>query len=446
MQPTFGQRVLLGLYALVLHLAFPITLYHLVWRGMRQREYLRRWTERYGWLEGKLDLHDAIWVHAVSVGEVIAARPLVDGLLKRHPGRPLLITTITPTGSERVRALWGDRVHHVYLPYDLRAMVQRFLDRARPALAVIVETEIWLNLYVECERRGIPLMMVNARLSERSLRGYLPVRSLARLAMQSVDLVAAQSRADAGRLAQIGARSDRIIVTGNLKYDLALPEGVQEQGLLWRRGWGEDRPVWMAASTHGPEEADVLAAHQAVLEQHPDALLLWAPRHPERFGPVMALAQEAGLSVRTRRGQRLPVADTQVFIVDTIGELLWFFAAADLAFVGGSLCPVGGHNVLEPAALGVPSVVGPHTFNFVEVTRRLEQAGGVLQVADAAAMAGAVRALLDDPARCRGMGAKARAEVRALGGAVGRTLDLADQVLAGRRSFGAGTAGEAPEG
>ena len=182
---TFGQRVWLGLYSLVLHLAFPVTLYHLVWRGMRQRAYLERWGERYA-LGGTPSLEGAIWVHAVSVGEVIAARPLVDGLLARHPDRPLLVTTITPTGSERVRALWGNRVHHVYLPYDLRAMVRRFLDRARPALAVIVETEIWLNLYVECERRGIPLMMVNARLSERSLRGYLPVRSLARLAMQRV--------------------------------------------------------------------------------------------------------------------------------------------------------------------------------------------------------------------------------------------------------------------
>lgn len=438
MHLTFGQRVLLGLYALVLHLAFPITLYHLVWRGMRQREYLRRWTERYGWLEGKLDLHDTIWVHAVSVGEVIAARPLVDGLLRRHPDRPVLVTTITPTGSERVRALWGDRVHHVYLPYDLREMVRRFLDRARPALAIIVETEIWLNLYVECERRGIPLMMVNARLSERSLRGYLPVRAAARLAMGTVDLVAAQSPADAQRLARIGAPADRIVVTGNLKYDLALPEGVHEQALLWRRGWGEQRPVWMAASTHGPEEEAVLAAHRAVLERHPDALLLWAARHPERFGPVSALAREAGLRVRTRQGQRLPVGDTQVFVVDTIGELLWFFAAADVAFVGGSLCPVGGHNVLEPAALGVPSVVGPHTFNFADVTQRLRKAGGVLQGADAEAVSRYVQQLIDDPARREAMGTAAREEVVALGGAVGRSLDLADQVLAGRRPAGAG--------
>jgi len=430
---TLGQRVLLGLYALVLHLAFPVTLYHLLWRGFRQREYLQRWTERYAWLEGKLDLHDSIWVHAVSVGEVIAARPLVDGLLARHPDRPVLVTTITPTGSERVRALWGDRVHHVYLPYDLRSMVRRFLDRARPALAIIVETEIWLNLYVECARRGVPLMMVNARLSERSLRGYLPVRTLARVAMQSVDLVAAQSSADAARLAQIGARPDRIVVTGNLKYDLPLPEGVQEQALLWRRGWGEGRPVWIAASTHAPEEAMVLAAHQRLLGEHPDALLLWAPRHPERFAPVAELARDAGMAVRCRRAQRLPGQRTEIFVVDTIGELLWFYAAADLAFVGGSLCPVGGHNVLEPAALGVPSIVGPHIFNFTDVTGRLLEAGGVRQVGDAEALAEAVVGLMADPAQRGRMGGAARAEVRALAGAVERTLSLADRVLAGRR-------------
>lgn len=430
---TLGQRVLLGLYALVLHLAFPVTLYHLLWRGFRQREYLQRWTERYAWLEGKLDLHDSIWVHAVSVGEVIAARPLIDGLLARHPERPVLVTTITPTGSERVRALWGDRVHHVYLPYDLRSMVRRFLDRARPALAIIVETEIWLNLYVECARRGVPLMMVNARLSERSLRGYLPVRALAKVAMQAVDVVAAQSATDAARLAQIGARAERIVVTGNLKYDLPLPEGVREQALLWRRGWGESRPVWIAASTHAPEESQVLAAHQRLLAEHPDALLLWAPRHPERFTPVADLARDAGMAVRCRRAQRLPGPRTEIFVVDTIGELLWFYAAADLAFVGGSLCPVGGHNVLEPAALGVPSIVGPHTFNFTDVTARLIEAGGVRQVVDAEGLSEAVAGLVADPARRERMGGAARGEVRALAGAVERTLALADRVLAGRR-------------
>ena len=433
MQLTFGQRALLGLYSLVLHLAFPVTLYHLVWRGMRQREYLQRWAERYAWLEDRLDLHDAVWVHAVSVGEVLAARPLVDGLLAKYPDRPLLVTTITPTGSERVRALWGERVHHVYLPYDLRSMVRRFLDRARPAIAVIVETEIWLNLYVECGRRNIPVVMVNARLSERSLRGYLPVKSLTRVAMQAVKLVAAQSVDDAARLARIGADPARIEVTGNLKYDLSVPAEAAAMAKAWRRDWGSARPVWIAASTHEPEEGVVLAVHARVLRSHPGALLLWAPRHPERFGPVGDAVRDRGLWLQTRRQHQLPGADAQVFVIDTMGELMGFFAAADVAFLGGSLCAVGGHNVLEPAALGVPSVVGPHTFNFDEVTRRLRDAGALLQVRDEPALAAAVLALLEDAPRRQAMGEAACRQVSELSGALARTLVLVDDVLEGRR-------------
>ena len=434
MHLTFGQRVLLGLYSLVLHLAFPVTLYHLIWRGMRQREYLQRWPERYAWLDGKLDLQDTLWVHAVSVGEVLAARPLVDGLLAAYPDRPVLVTTITPTGSERVRALWGDRVHHVYLPYDLRSMVKRFLDRARPAIAVIVETEIWLNLYVECGRRGIPQVMVNARLSERSLRGYLPVQGLARLAMKAVTRIAAQSNADAARLARIGADPARIVVTGNLKYDLTLPDGIEAQAVRWREAWGAGRRVWIAASTHPPEEDVVLEIHSRLLERHPDALLLWAPRHPERFAPVAESAAALGMRTATRRASALPAPDTQVFVIDTLGELLRFFAAADVAFVGGSLCEVGGHNVLEPAALGIPSVVGPRTFNFTEVTRRLRDAGALRQAPDAASVGDDVLALLEDDAARARMGEAGRRQVSELSGALGRTLALLAELMPGRRA------------
>lgn len=433
MHLTLWQRFLLGAYSLLLHLAFPVTLYHLVWRGMRQREYLQRWSERYAWLDGKLDLRGAIWVHAVSVGEVIAARPLIDGLIARHPGRPVLVTTITPTGSDRVCAFWGDRVTHVYLPYDLRRMVRRFLDRARPALAVIVETEIWLNLYVECARREVPLMMVNARLSERSLRGYLPFGALSRLAMRAVRVVAAQSDADAARLVRIGADPARVVVTGNLKYDLAIPVGLEAQAAAWRAAWGAQRPVWIAASTHGPEEEAVLDMHARVLAVHPQALLLWAPRHPERFGPVREAARGRGLRVGTRRADGWPGPQDQVFVVDTLGEMLAFYAAADVAFVGGSLCEVGGHNMLEPAALGVPAVVGPRTFNFAEITQRLLAAGAMLQAPDEVAVRALLLSLLEDPGRRAAMGAAGRAEVRALSGALDRTLDLADEVLAGRR-------------
>jgi 3-deoxy-D-manno-octulosonic-acid transferase len=433
MHPTFGQRVLTGLYSLVLYLAIPVTLYHLIWRGMRQREYLQRWSERYGWLGDRLRLDGAIWVHAVSVGEVLAARPLIDALRAKYPQRPLLVTTITPTGSGRVRAIWGDKVHHVYLPYDLRGMVRRFLDHARPALAVIVETEIWLNLYLECGRRGIPLTLVNARLSERSLRGYLPLKRLSSLAMQSVRLLAAQSETDARRLERIGADPQRVVVTGNLKYDLRVPDDACERAEAWRDAWGHGRPVWIAASTHPAEEEQVIAMHRRVLARFPDALLLWAPRHPERFAPVAASAADAGLRVRTRRGHVLASRDTQVFVLDTIGELVGFFAGADVAFVGGSLCEVGGHNVLEPAALGVPSVVGPHTFNFADVTRRLVDAGALLQVGNAEAAADAVIELLADMPRRLAMGAAGRAQVGQLAGALDRTLALLDDVLAGRR-------------
>jgi 3-deoxy-D-manno-octulosonic-acid transferase len=430
MHLTFGQRLALGLYSLVLRIAFPLTLYHLVWRGMRQREYLLRWSERYALLGGqRLQMQDCIWVHAVSVGEVQAARPLVDALLAKYPQRALLVTTITPTGSERVRALWGDRVQHQYLPYDLNGMVRRFLDATKPALAVIVETEIWLNLYVECGRRGIPLAMVNARLSERSLRGYLPVRGLARLAMRAVRLVAAQSRPDAQRLAQIGADPARVVVTGNIKYDLRLPDGIDARAGEWRRQWGVARPVWIAASTHPPEEDAVLALHRQVLARFPGALLLWAPRHPERFAAVAKAAADAGLHVRTRRADALPGNDTQVFVIDTIGELVDFFATADVAFVGGSLCDVGGHNVLEPAALGVPSVVGPQTFNFAEVTTRLRAAGALRQVADADALGREVIALLADPATRTAMGAAGRMQVAELAGALARTLELLDGLM-----------------
>lgn len=430
---TFGQRVSVGLYSLVLCLAIPATLYHLIWRGMRQREYLQRWSERYAWFDPSDRLDGAIWVHAVSVGEVLAARPLVDALRAKHPHRPLLVTTITPTGSDRVRALWGDAVHHVYLPYDLRGMVRRFLDHARPALAVIVETEIWLNLYLECARRGIPLAMVNARLSERSLRGYLPLRRLSSLALRAVRIVAAQSDADARRLQRIGAEPERVVVTGNLKYDLQIPDDLPERADQWRDAWGASRPVWMAASTHPGEEAYVLAMHRRVLARFPNALLLWAPRHPDRFAAAIGAAQADGLRVRTRRGHVLASPDTQVMVVDTMGELVGFFGASDVAFVGGSLCEVGGHNVLEPAAVGVPSVVGPHTFNFADVTRRLLDAGALLQVPDADAAATAVIDLLADTPRRLAMGAAGRAQVAQLSGALGQTLDLLDGLLAGGR-------------
>jgi 3-deoxy-D-manno-octulosonic-acid transferase len=423
MLTTLWQRLLRILYSVVMYALVPVMLYHLVWRGLRDRNYFRRWSERFGWYSGP-GLRESLWVHAVSVGEVNAAATLVDALRAAYPGNPVVVTTTTPTGAARVQALWGGRVRHLYLPYDLPGAVRRFLRHAGPRLALILETEIWPNLYLGSHARGIPLMLVNARLSQRSGRGYRPVLPLIRLAMGQVDLIAAQTDADARRLRAVGAREARIRIVGNLKYDLRLPDGLDTQARRWRAGWDSARPVWIAASTHEDEERLVLDVHAALRKRFPDLLLLWAPRHPERFGAVTEQAQHRGFRVRTRSACELPAIDTDCFVLDSMGELLAFYAAADAAFVGGSLQAIGGHNVLEPAALGVPSVVGPHTFNFVEATTLMRDEGALLQVEDVGGLESALALLLDDAPRRRAMGAAGRLTVERERGALARTLQL----------------------
>jgi 3-deoxy-D-manno-octulosonic-acid transferase len=431
MRLTLTDRLWLAGYSLLLVLLLPTTLYHLVWRGMRQREYLLRWDERFAFYPTSTGT-GALWLHAVSVGEVNAAAPLVRALREAHPGRPLLLTTVTPTGSARARALFGDDVRQVYLPYDTPGAVRHFLDHFRPAVAVVLETELWPNLYVETARRGIPLLIVNARLSARSLRGYRWIRPLVRIALQAVTHVAAQSAADRDRYLQLGLDPARASVPGNLKYDLEVADTLPAQAAARRARWGV-RPVWIAASTHPDEEAAVLAAHAALLARWPDALLLWAPRHPERFERVAEQAHAAGLCVRLRTRDGEPDAATQCFVVDTLGELMAFYAAADVAFVGGSLQPVGGHNLLEPAALGVPAVVGPHTFNFEEITARLRGVGAVVSIDSADALAPALAALLADPEERRRRGEAGRASLAGERGALARTMALVERALSSNR-------------
>lgn len=417
-----------GLYSSIMYLFAPLTLYHLVWRGFHQREYFRRWGERFG-RYATPPRHGAIWIHAVSVGEVNAAIELVAALRARYPQRALLITTTTPTGSARVRALWPDTVSHVYLPYDLPGAVRRFLDHVDPVLAVVMETEIWPNLFWACRDHGVPLLIANARLSERSLTGYLPLLPLVRSALRCVHTVAAQSQADAERYRKLGIDAPRVRTFGNLKYDLRLPDGLASQARAWRAQWGAARPVWIAASTHEEEESVVLNTHAQLRGVFPDLLLLWAPRHPERFRSVEIQARERGFVTRTRSEDGLPGADTHCFVIDTMGELLAFYAAADLAFVGGSVQPIGGHNLLEPAALGVPAVVGPHTFNFAEVTARLIAVRAVVQVHDAGALPSALEWLLCDLPRRLAMGSAARELVASSRGALARTLALIAEQL-----------------
>ena len=434
------ERLLRGLYSTALYLLVPVTVYHLIWRGFRQEAYFERWSERYARYATPA-APTPIWVHAVSVGEVNAVAPLVDALLSAYPGQRLLVTTITPTGSARVRALWGERVDHVYLPYDLSGAVRRFLAHFAPRVALVVETELWPNLLLCCRDEGIPAYLVNARLSERSLRGYRALRPLLARALATLRRIAAQSDGDARRFAALGAPEGSVTVTGNLKYDIEIDaQAIARVATGFREAVGPRR-TWIAASTHPEEEAAVLAIHDRLRARWPDLLLLWAPRHPERFRGVAQQAVDAGWRVATRRLTRLPDADDAVFVIDTLGELQQFYACADVAFVGGSLQDIGGHNLLEPAAVGVPVVTGPHLHNFTDIATRMQAAGALRVGAGAAEVEQVLERLLEDDAGREAMRDAGLALVRDGRGAVQRTLAVIGADLPRGAADGAGGGG-----
>ena len=338
------------LYLLAVYLTAPVISAVLLARGLRDRSYWHNFRERFG-LGPRRPPH-GVWVHAVSVGEVQASAPLVTALARRHPDLALTVTTFTPTGAARARALFGNIAEVRYVPYDLPGAVRRFLKRVDPALAVIFETELWPNLYRECGRRRVPLVLASARISERSLGRYRRLGALFRDALSQASIVAAQGEADAARFRALGADAASTHVTGNLKFDFELPEDLAERGRRLRRHYARGRPLWVAGSTHEGEEAAVLEAHAQVRGTHPDALLAIAPRHPQRFAAVAQLLGEAGVTfTRRSHGEQAGDEARAVLLLDSLGELLEFYAAADVAFVGGSLVPLGGHNLLEPAAL-----------------------------------------------------------------------------------------------
>lgn len=424
------ERLLRGLYSAVLYVLVPVTVYHLIWRGFRHGAYFERWSERYA------AYHDAphpatVWVHAVSVGEVNAAAPLVNALMAMRPDLRLLVTTITPTGSARVRSLWNERVEHVYLPYDLSGAVKRFLDHFQPQLALIMETELWPNLLFCCRDRGVPAYLVNARLSERSLHGYRVLQPLIGRALRTLRRVAAQSEADAERFVRLGGDPEKVGVLGNLKFDTPIDEPSRAFAASFRKR-APERPVWIAASTHEGEEAAVLALHARLRKRWPDLLLLWAPRHPERFRPVTQQAVHAGWQVATRRLTQRPDSDDAVFVIDTLGELMQFYGCADVAFVGGSLQPIGGHNMLEPAAMGAAIVTGPHLYNFSDIAGKLDAAGALRICSDIDAVGDALEELLADAGLRATMTEAAAGLVRQGRGALARILAMVSAELPGR--------------
>ena len=418
---------MIRLYSLLLYLALPVLLLRLVWRSRRTPAYRKGWSERLGYY-GRRDLRAGIWVHAVSVGEVQAAQPLIKHFLERYPDAGVLVTTTTPTGSERLRSLFADAVRHVYTPFDLTPVMTRFFDAVRPRLAVVMETEIWPNMLRACERYDIPVVLANARLSTRSARGYARLGSLSRDALSRFTAIGAQAPDDAARFLALGAPADRMQVTGSIKFDVHRPGSLLEHAEVLRRLWGIHRPVWVAASTHAGEEEPVLAAHRDILDELPRALLVLVPRHPERFDRVAALVERQGFALARRSAHEACGEQVSVFLGDTMGELPAFLAAGDAAFIGGSLVPTGGHNLLEASAAGVPVAVGPHVFNFAQVTELLVREGAALQVADAKELAHCLQGWLGDAAERTRVGEQGRRVVQENQGALQRLQDLLDQI------------------
>lgn len=412
-----------ALYTLAWCLALPFVFLHLVCRAHRQPEYLRHWGERLG-AAPRLAGRPVLWVHAVSVGETRAAAPLIDALRAAYPDHSLLLTHTTPTGRATGAQLFGDAVVQSYLPYDLPWCVRRFLARTRPRLAVILETEIWPNLLAACARQGVPVFLVNARLSARSARGYARFAALTRASLKRFTGIAAQTAADAERLERLGARA--VTVAGNLKFDVPPPADTAQRAAQLRAAFGA-RFVWLAASTREGEEALLLDALPRL--DIPELLLVIVPRHPQRFEAVARLIAARGLKFARRSEARAVAADERVYLGDSLGELAAFYAAADLAYIGGSLLPYGGQNLIEAAAAGVPILIGPHTWNFNAAAEQAVACGAALRVADGEALVSAVKALHADAARRQAMAAAGQAYARSQRGATARVMALLTSAL-----------------
>ncbi|GFM76385.1 3-deoxy-D-manno-octulosonic acid transferase [Pseudomonas cichorii] len=413
------------LYTLLFHLGLPLVALRLWLRARKAPAYRQRIGERFA-----IDLpamqRGGIWVHAVSVGESIAAAPMIRALLAQYPALPMTVTCMTPTGSERIKAMFANepRIQHCYLPYDLPWAAGRFLDHVQPRLGIIMETELWPNHIHQCAKRNIPVVLANARLSERSARGYARFAGLTRPMLAAMSWFAVQTEAEAQRFRDLGARPECVTVTGSIKFDLSIDPQLLERAAQLREQWqAMHRPVWIAASTHAGEDESVLAAHRQVLRGYPEALLILVPRHPERFDSVHDLCRQTGFTT-VRRSSGQPVTpDTSVLLGDTMGELLFLYALADNAFVGGSLVPNGGHNLLEPAALAKPVLSGPHLFNFLEIAALLRQAGALEEVSDSAALAVAVQRLFGQPKLAQTMADAGTGVMKANQGALQRLLD-----------------------
>jgi 3-deoxy-D-manno-octulosonic-acid transferase len=421
------------LYSALYYCLLPLLVLRMLWRSRLAPAYRRRLPERFGLFQARPDPEvPAIWVHAVSVGETLAAAPLVESLLRDYPAYRIVLTTTTPTGSERVRALFGHRVFHVYAPWDLPGPLRRFLRRTRPRLLLLMETELWPNMLHYSKAAGCRVVLANARLSARSARAYARLPGLARDLLRGLDMVACQSTSDSERFLALGFPPAGVVVTGNIKFDLAIAPDLRARAAALQQLFaGAGRPVLVAASTHEGEELMILAAYRELRQALGDCLLVLVPRHPERFDAVFALCRQQGWAVLRRSAGAHPSAADDILLGDTMGELLLLLGTATIAVFGGSLVAHGGHNVLEAAAWGVPVISGPHMENFGDICEQLCAAGGMRQMQDPAELAPCLLQLLRDHELCRRMGAAGMEVVARNRGASARLLDLLARQLAG---------------
>jgi len=412
------------LYTLVLYCLLPLALLRLLWRARRQPAYLRNVGERFGWYRQPPMHESLIWLHAVSVGETRATAPLIALLRQRYPGHRILLTHSTPTGRAAGKQLYGDDVMRCYLPYDLPGAMARFLAHFRPQVGLLMETELWFNLIAACARENIPLLLVNARLSAKSALGYTRIGRLTEQGLRMLSAVAAQTEADALRLRALGATE--ALVMGNLKFDVAPPPATHEAGVELRSLFDDGRPVFLAASTRDGEEAMILdAVRQAAI---PDLLTIIVPRHPQRFGEVAALLEKRGVAYILRSAWQTG-SHPEVLLGDSMGEMFTYYAACDVAFVGGSLLPYGGQNLIEACSLAKPVLIGPHTYNFEQSAELAVADGAAFRVEDVATLAKVLRKLFGDAGLRKRMSEAALAFSAEHRGAAEKTVELVGKFI-----------------
>lgn len=424
---------MLVLYRIALYIALPLVLIRLMVKLCRSRQYINRLPQRFGFdllLPDSRNHKNRIWIHAVSVGEVNAAIPLIKALQKDYPNQEIVITTMTPTGSDRVMKNFNDTVHHCYLPYDYPGAVKRFLNRVNPGMVIIMETEIWPNYICECHVRNIPMLYTNVRVSKRSYQGYLRFRKLISSILKKVDYFAVQSRADSERLINLGANQDCVEVTGSIKFEVDVPASILEAAQSVRRDLGCDRPILVAGSTRDGEEIPVLDAFSEAKRVVPDLLMVLVPRHPERFQTVHKLCIRSGYKtvLRTQSNGEID-GDTDIYIGDTMGELSLLIAVSDITYIGGSLVPAGGHNLLEACAANVAVIFGPCMFNFQEISDMVLEKGAGVQIMNSEELAEVIIKLVNDPVLRDQYGSQGKEFVEENKGALSKILNIVSRLI-----------------